>query len=73
METVLVLIPWLIMAIFVIIPAWRILHKACFVPAISLALIVPLLGWFCVLVVLAFVQWPSLKRPTNAEIASAFE
>jgi hypothetical protein len=73
METVLALIPLLLLAVLVIIPAWRILRKAGFVPALSLALIVPLLGWFCVLIVLAFVQWPALRRPTNADIASTFE
>ena len=67
------LIEWLIIAILVIIPAWRILRKAGFIPALSLALIVPLLGWFCVLIVLAFVQWPALKRRTHAEITSTFE
>ena len=67
------LIEWLIMTILVIIPAWRILRKAGFVPALSLALIVPLLGWFCVMIVLAFVQWPVLKRRTHADIASTFE
>jgi hypothetical protein len=38
-----------------------------------LLLIVPLLGWLCVTIVLAFVQWPALKRRTHADIASTFE
>ncbi len=67
------LVEWLIVAILVIIPAWRILRKAGFVPALSLLLTVPLLGWFCVIIVLAFVQWPALKRRTHADIASTFE
>jgi len=67
------LIEWLIAAILVVIPAWRILRKAGFVPALSLLLIVPLLGGLCVMILLAFAQWPALKRMTHAEIASTFE
>ena len=67
------LIVWLIIATLVIIPAWRILRKAGFIPALSLVLIVPLLGWFCVTIVLAFVPWPALKRGTHADMASTFE
>jgi hypothetical protein len=66
-------IEWLIIATLVIIPAWRILRKAGFIPALSLVLIVPILGWFCVTIVLAFVQWPALTRRTHADIASRFE
>ncbi len=67
------LIEWLIVATLVIIPAWRILRKAGFIPALSLLIIVPLLGSLCVMIVLAFVQWPALKRRTHADIASTFE
>lgn len=67
------LIEWLIIAILVIIPAWRIMRKAGFIPALSLLLIVPFFGWFCVVIVLAFVQWPALKRRTHADIAATFE
>jgi len=63
----------LVAAILVIIPAWRILRKAGFFPALSLLLIVPLLGGFCVMILLAFVPWPALKRMTHAQIASTFE
>jgi len=72
-ESIIELIEWLIIATLVIIPAWRILRKAGFVPALSLVLIVPILGWFCVTIVLAFVQWSTLMRRTHADIASTFE
>lgn len=68
-----ILLEWLIIATTVIIPTWRILRKAGFMPALSLVLIVPLFGWLCVLIVLAFVEWPSLRRRTHADIASTFE
>ena len=67
------LILWLITAALVIIPAWRILRKAGFIPALSLLLIAPLLGWFCVVIMLAFVPWPALKRGSHADIASTVE
>jgi hypothetical protein len=67
------LIVWLIIATLVIIPAWRILRKAGFMPPLSLLLIVPLLGWFGVMIVLAFVPWPALKRGIHADIATTFE
>jgi len=67
------LIEWLIGTILFVIPAWRILGKAGFTPAISLLIFVPLLGSLCVFIILAFVDWPALKRPTTAAIASTFE
>jgi hypothetical protein len=67
------LIESLIAAILVIIPAWRILRKAGFIPALSLLLIVPFLGGLCVMLMLAFAEWPALKRMTHKEIASTFE
>jgi hypothetical protein len=72
-EMIPALIEWLIIATLVIIPAWRILRKAGLIPALSLLLIVPLLGWFCVMAVLAFAPWPALKRATHADLASTFE
>lgn len=68
-----VLIEWLVVAILAIIPTWRILRKAGFIPALSLLLIVPLFGGLCVIMILAFTQWPALKRRTHADIASTFE
>jgi hypothetical protein len=67
------LIEWLIATILFVIPAWRILGKAGFPPALALLMIVPLLGNICVFVILAFAEWPALKRRTPAAIASTFE
>lgn len=72
-ELIIELIEWLIVATLVIIPAWRILRKAGFIPAVSLLLVVPLLGWLCVMIVLAFVQWPALKRRAHADVAATLE
>jgi hypothetical protein len=41
-------------------------------PALSLLLIVPFLGWFGVLIVLAFVPWPALKRGIH-DTATTFD
>jgi hypothetical protein len=38
-----------------------------------LLLIVPLLGWFGVMIVLAFVPWSALKRGVHADVAATFE
>jgi hypothetical protein len=67
------LVAWLLIATLIVIPAWRILRKAGFIPALSLVLIVPILGWFFITIVLAFVPWPTLKRRTHADIAATFE
>ena len=67
------LIEWVIVAILIIIPDWRILGKAGYPPALALLIIVPLLGNLCILAVLAFTEWPALKRRTTADIASTFE
>jgi hypothetical protein len=67
------LIEWLIGTVLFIVPAWRILGKAGFPPALSLLMIVPLLGNLCVFIVLAFTERPALKRRTTAAIASTFE
>jgi hypothetical protein len=67
------LVAWLLIATLIVIPAWRILRKAGFIAALSLVLIVPILGWFFITIVLAFVPWPTLKRRTDADIAATFE
>lgn len=67
------LLEWLLPAIVFIVPTWIILGKAGFPPALSLLLIAPLLGWLCLMIVLAFVDWPVLKRRTHADLAATFE
>lgn len=67
------LIEWLIGTILFIVPAWRITGKAGFPPALALLIILPLLGSLCLFIILAFTEWPALKRRTTAAIASTFE
>jgi hypothetical protein len=67
------LVEWLLPTILFVVPTWLILRKAGFIPALSLLLIVPLLGWLCLTIVLAFVEWPALKRRTHADLAATFE
>ena len=50
-----------VIAIFIVIPFWRILKKAGFHPAISLVTIIPPLGLF-LLLFLAFAPWPNQKQ-----------
>ena len=70
---IILLIEWLLPTILFIVPTWIILRKAGFPPALSLLLLVPLLGWLGLTIVLAFVEWPALRRRTHAELAATFE
>ena len=67
------LIKWLIGTILFIVPAWRIMGKAGYPPALALLIILPLLGSLCLFIILAFTEWPALRRRTTAAIASTFE
>jgi hypothetical protein len=67
------LIEWLIATILFIVPAWRIMGKAGYPPALALLIILPFLGSLCLFIILAFTEWPALKRRTTAAIASTFE
>lgn len=57
----------LLMALVLIIPTWRICTRAGFSGALSLFHLVPLIGPFIVMAVLAFSDWPngeaSPRRP----------
>jgi hypothetical protein len=57
----------LVMALVLIIPTWRICTRAGFSGALSLFHLVPLIGPFIVMAVLAFSDWPngeaSPRRP----------
>ena len=57
----------LVMALVLIIPTWRICTRAGFSGALSLFHLVPLIGPFIVMGVLAFSDWPngeaSPRRP----------
>ena len=67
------LIGWLIGTILFIVPVWRIMGKAGYPPALALLIFVPLLGSLGIFVVLAFTEWPALRRQTTAAITSTFE
>jgi hypothetical protein len=49
----------LLTALVLIIPTWRVFTRAGFSGALSLFHLVPLIGLFIVMAVLAFSDWPS--------------
>ena len=53
------LIGHLLLALVLIIPTWRICTRAGFSGALSLFHLVPLIGSFIVMAVLAFSTWPN--------------
>ena len=58
-----------LMALLLIVPTWRICTRAGFSGALSLLHLVPLIGSFIVMAVLAFSTWPageaSPQRPAT--------
>jgi hypothetical protein len=52
----------LVVLILVIVPLWRICARAGFVPALSLLVVIPWLGFLIVAAVLGFAEWPNLKN-----------
>ncbi len=54
-----IIVVHLLTALVLIIPTWRICTRAGFSGALSLFHLVPLLGPFIVMAVLAFSDWPS--------------
>jgi O-antigen ligase len=57
----------LIATLLIIIPLWKVCRRAGFHPAISLIAIIPLLGLLIVAGILAFADWPALKRPLSTQ------
>jgi hypothetical protein len=55
----LLMIAHLLVALVLIIPTWRICTRAGFSGALSLFHLVPLIGSFIVMAVLAFSTWPN--------------
>ena len=53
----------LLVALVLIIPTWRICTRAGFSGALSLFHLVPLIGSFIVMAVLAFSTWPNGEAP----------
>ncbi|MGO9337108.1 MAG: hypothetical protein ACLPY1_06325 [Terracidiphilus sp.] len=63
--------PWHLLVLFVlfipvvlisVVPYWQIFKKAGFSPVLSLLMLVPFVG-IIVLFVVAFSDWPALRRP----------
>ena len=54
-----------LVALVLIIPTWRICTRAGFSGALSLFHLVPLIGSFIVMGVLAFTDWPNGEAPTG--------
>ena len=56
---------WLVVAaIFLLIPAWRIVKRSGLHPALSLLLLLPVVN-IVALWLFAFANWPALKPPTS--------
>ena len=54
-----VVIVHLLLSLLLIIPSWRILSRAGYSGALSLFHLVPVIGPFIVMAILAFGEWPS--------------
>ena len=59
-------IGFLILALIVMFPLWRIFKRAGFNPALSLLVFVPWIGILVVTAILAFGEWRSLARQRSA-------
>jgi uncharacterized membrane protein YhaH (DUF805 family) len=58
-----ILIVHLLFALLLIVPTWRICVRAGFSGALSLFHLVPVIGSFIVMAVLAFSTWPAGEAP----------
>jgi len=54
-----IVIVHLLLSLLLIIPSWRILSRAGYSGALSLFHLVPVIGSFIVMAILAFGEWPS--------------
>lgn len=54
-------IVYIIVAIIIVVPLWKIFRKAGFNPALSLLVLIPFFGMLITTVILAFVTWPVIK------------
>lgn len=59
------LIGYFLVSLIMIIPTWRICTRAGFSGALSLFHLVPVLGQFLILAVLAFAPWPNGEDQTQ--------
>ena len=46
-------------AVLFLYPAWRIFGRAGFAPATALTVLIPLIGPFLAMAILAFAEWPA--------------
>lgn len=53
----------LLLMLLLIVPTWRICERAGFSGALSLLLLVPVVGLLVVMAVLAFSDWPNGEAP----------
>ena len=58
-----ILVGHVLVALLLIIPTWRICVRAGFSGALSLYHLVPLIGSFIVMAILAFSDWPAGEAP----------
>ena len=59
LAAILIAMVYFVLALVVIVPTWRICQRAGFSGALSLIHLVPLVGSFIVMAVLAFSAWPN--------------
>ena len=51
----------IVLSVLVLIPLWRVFSRAGLAPALSLLVLVPVLGWAIVGLILALSDWPTLR------------
>ncbi len=51
----------IVLAVLALIPLWRVFSRAGLTPALSLLILVPVLGWAIVGLILALSDWPTLQ------------
>lgn len=64
-----VVVAHFVVALVLIIPTWRICTRAGFSGALSLLHLVPLVGSFVVMAILAFSDWPNGEAGSSARPA----
>ena len=57
------IVGYVLVSLLMIIPTWRILRRAGFAGALALLHLVPVVGPFVVLAILAFGTWPAGEAP----------
>lgn len=58
----------LIAAILFLYPTWRIFRRAGLAPALSLIILIPGIGWFIALFILAFATWPNARATGSQQV-----